>query len=253
MSSAIEVYNRMQDDIASARIQRQSGDVASPATGVYEEAEFGSQYILDVHYNVVLCDLRWAHANVLHFFADTEEAGILRSYNVHADRFLTGDKWVGAYGPIAMRQIRLCIEKLQKSIHSRRAIVSMGETVEHDTINSPACWSNLHFLYQREKLHLHVYQRSLSMSVMPYDAVLLTNILKYVSWNLLVQVGQVHWTIGSLHRKVGAIGYATGPMRTALISPYILRSSQSCMQILMDPSATHDAELRAALTVPQRV
>lgn len=201
--NATQAYKLMLEDIASYRRQRATADASSPMQQLTVEAPFCQTYtITEPKFNVVRCrsiDETWARANVLHFFTASEEAGALRKYNRLADRFLDGDRLVGAYGPIAMPQIGACIELLRRSPQSRRAVVSMGPLGEQ-TINSPPCWSFLHFMQQDGWLHLAVYQRSLNFDgVMPYDCVLLTNVLLYVAETLGTPAGLLHWTIGSLH------------------------------------------------------
>lgn len=236
MPSATNVFLAMHNHIDLAGIRRIVTDDRSPAKNVkMEEAHFGRQYLLDLQNNVVPgCDTRWAVANTLHFFANTENAACLRRYNVHAERFLTDGEWKGAYGAIAMDQIKGCIRLLRRSRNSRRAIVSMGGHEDADSINSPACWSFLHFMEQQNRLHLHVYQRSLSMSVMPYDAMLLTNILNYVRYYVSLPGGQVLWTVGNLHRKSRPTEPVIGE-QTILLPPIPLRNDGLCLDMLERP------------------
>lgn len=183
-------------------------------------------------------DARWARANVLHFFAETEDAEVLTSYNRFAGRFLEGDRLRGAYGPIALPQMRMCASILSRDLDTRRAIVYMGDssTLQRRGLNVPSCWSTLHFLRYEGALSLHVSQRSLNVpGVMPYDLILLTNILHAVAWMVDASVHSLVWTVGSLHMKVGDDRkLCTGAIapETMLIEPETLWSSQACRHLL---------------------
>lgn len=238
---ADDLFCRMLNEISDYGARRQSADAASPCQQEVEEGPFGRQYTLYHDYNVVRSrelNMAWAAANVLHFFAGTEDAGVLRRYNSYAERFLTGDKWHGAYGAIAMPQIRECVKLLLSSPHTRRAIVSMGDVFAQD-INRPACWSFLHFLMQGGDLHMYVYQRSLNVwGVMPYDAVLLTNIHKYVATATSNSCGKLLWAIGSLHTTSAAATHGERELRT-MYAPYALLSEPAvCVNVLHDPECS---------------
>lgn len=202
---ATELFDSMIEQIRRGQYVRQSEDASSPQQrSTLEAAPFQKFVLLNPRRNFVRCkpvDDVWAAANTLHFFADTEEASILRKYNPRqCDKFLTSDgRWIGAYGAIAMRQIRWCIEKLKQNRWTRRAFVSMGEGHPED-VNRPACWNHIQFLYWNGALHMHVFQRSLNLwNVMPYDCVVLTNVLNVVSELTDTLLGSLEWTIGSLH------------------------------------------------------
>ncbi len=233
--NATMLHEAMLNDIRSYRHVRIVSDPNSPMQEPTYEAEPGRTYTLDaINFNVpryAHCAERWARANVLHFFADTERAEMLPNYNKNANRFVTDGKWLGAYGYIAMPQIRRCIDMLQRDFATRRAIVSMGDGAVQ-TVNSPACWSFLQFLQGRNGLDLLVYQRSLSMRVMPYDCILLTNILHFVSDALELTPGSLRWTIGSLHLA----GELSGEANTnCIILPYeTLVSPALCLKELLD-------------------
>jgi Thymidylate synthase len=203
-NNASEMFAAMYSDIKTYGYKRQSADRASPTQYATVEAAPGKSYCLRTpFYNIVTncaLDLRWAHANLLHFFANTEEAACLKRYNKNAARFLTGDKWIGAYGSIAMPQLWRCAHLLKASPDSRRAIISMGDGEIHD-INRPACWSFVQFLVSRRELHMLVHQRSLLLSLMPYDCIVLTNMLHFVADICSLQLGSLHWTFGSLHMR----------------------------------------------------
>jgi len=249
-ANATELHVAMMADIADVKLLRTVSDPTSPACSQMVEAEPFRSYVLrsPVH-NLVTCDTRWAIANVLHFFAATEHAGILRRYNKHADRFLTGDRLVGAYGLIAVPQIRRCIELLKEDKYSRRAIVSMGALSEL-TVNSPPCWTSLHFVESHGKLHMGVEQRSLSMSVMPYDCVLLCNILDFVGCSLGVVPGTVHWRIGNLHRKPEhTVQY--GPRNLGILFRNdLLREPWLCEQVLSHPETWDNPYAKELLRDP---
>lgn len=237
MKDATELYRAMLEAIFSCKYIRQSEDATSPMKISTVEASCGGTFELrDLRLNVVMrrpVNTKWAAANVLHFFAATEKAGVLRKYNKHADKFLTGDNLLGAYGPIAVPQIERCIELLRTSLSSRRAIVSMGG-LGTQTVNNPPCWSLLHFLYQCETLNLLVYQRSLNLTgVMPYDCVLLTNVLLYAAEKLEVSPGSIHWTVGSLHMPMDwTISGDLLHVESIVYSADVLSDPAQCMELL---------------------
>ncbi len=198
------VYTLMHEAVMDNAHERTVGDRKSPQQSVTFEAEPGETFILsDVQNNLVhvrKTDIVWAKANLLHFFAETEDGTMLPTYNRLANQYLTDGRWIGAYGLIAMPQIRDCIRLLHADPSSRRAIVSMGGFPAVSDQNRPACWSFLHFLDSDGQLDLLVYQRSLNLyGVMPYDCIVLSNILLYVSTALDIPAGRLRWTIGSLH------------------------------------------------------
>lgn len=203
------------------------------------EAVPGTSYCLDVPvFNVPQqrdINLQWAVANVLHFFAETERAEPLLQYNQHATRFVGCDGCMrGAYGHIAVPQIRLCISELQKDLWSRRAVISMGD-LSHNDINRPACWSFLHFLYSSEQLDLLVYQRSLNLiGVMPYDCIVLTNVLFYVADALCVAPGALRWTVGSLHMPLGFEPRTVQQPKSIVLDSALLASPEQCWRALLD-------------------
>lgn len=237
MKNATELYRAMLAAVVKEPVPRITTDSASPTLVPTLEAPFGSSFVLeDPRLNVPTCrrvDLRWARANLLHFFACTEKAGVLRKYNKYADRFLTGDRLVGAYGPIAVPQVEACIELLKTSPQSRRAVVSMGPLGYQDQ-NQPPCWSFLHFLVQRGCLNLFVYQRSLNLTrVMPYDCVVLTNVLLYAAERLGMSPGSLHWTVGSLHAPVDAKNpLPESDVESIVYDAKTLSTPSSCMHIL---------------------
>ena len=132
-----------------------------------------------------------------------------------------------------MPQIEVCIRMLSQSLGTRRAVVSMGG-LEFQDINRPSCWSFLHFLHQGDGLHLLVYQRSLNLvGVMPYDCVVLSNVLLYAVEKLRVRVGSLHWIIGSLHAPVGAEHRPSESGVDSIIYPAaVLSDPQLCMRML---------------------
>lgn len=202
--NASEMFSAMHSDIYDYNYKRVSGDTVSPTQYITVEAEPGRSYVLrNTSHNLVTncaLDMRWACANLLHFFSDTEDAEPLLMYNKNAARFLTGTKWIGAYGAIAMPQVWRCIRLLEGSITSRRAIISMGDGSIHD-INRPACWSFVQFLASRKGLDMIVYQRSLLLSLMPYDCIVLTNMLQFVAKQCNIEPGRLRWSFGSLHMR----------------------------------------------------
>ena len=235
MLSADELFLEMLGTLGS--YTRTVQDPKSPTNHETVEAEVGRSFKLeDCSDNVVRCrpvDYRWAVANVLHFFACTESAGVLRKYNRHADRFLDGNRLDGAYGPIAVPQVVRCLELLSKQPDTRRAIVSMGP-LETESVNKPSCWSFLHFLKQGQSLHLVTYQRSLNLfGVMPYDCILLTNILYYAASTLGLPMGTLYWTIGSLHTAAEKLETVEGPKSRSMLLPIeILSDPNECYKIL---------------------
>lgn len=248
--TATEVYRAMADAVANSGLSRKSEDPTSPAQEVMLEAPFGCTYDMDPRFNVVRCrriNVRWAAAGVLHFFADTEEAGMLRRYNDHADRFLTGDRWEGAYGTLGMPGIRRCVQKLKENRYSRRAVVDMGG-LGVETINSPPCWNLLHFLHQDSALHMFVYQRSLRLSVMPYDAALLGNIHRFVSHSCELRLGVTKWAVGSVHGTIRETqANSDGTTYSILFPASVLSDPQLCLRALSDPTELTQEEGRAFL------
>lgn len=255
MSDANDVFSDMLTAIDDFHCERRADDPASPQQGLTLEALPGQTFDMGaLDRNVVTVrdiDLRWAAANALHFFARTERAGPLLKYNKHAEKFLTkyehGWMWHGAYGAIAMPQVRSCVELLRQHRQSRRAVVSMGGlSHSRNDVNSPACWSFIHFLVQGDCLHTMVYQRSLNLwSVMPYDCVVLTNLARHVCLELGLDFGKaiLSWTVGSLH-VVAMRGFASdhGPvMHNSVYKPTgsLLLSNYDpdwCYQELVNPA-----------------
>ena len=254
-TSATEMFRDMAAAIYAHGYVRKSADASSPNTKATLEAAPGSTFVLgpDPYNNLVKCkdvDLKWAVANVLQFFAATEDAGWLRKYNKHADRFLTGDQWIGAYGAIVMPQLKRCIDRLTASPDSRRAYVDMGPLGEED-LNRPACWNILHFLVQHNRLHMQVYQRSLNLfGVMPYDCIVLTNIQIYMARRLGKLAGCLTWTIGSLHcldTDMLSLHDSTSYPSSLVLGCSILSDPVDCKRILQHPndySAGHLLYLR---------
>jgi hypothetical protein len=179
-------------------------------------------------------DLRWAVANVLYFFSGTEDAEVLLQYNRHACKYLCNGIWHGAYGAVAMPQVHECVSILRGDLGSRRAVVSMGDCLTRD-INRPACWSLLHFL-MCDRLELLVYQRSLSLSVAPYDCVLLCGVLLHVAAELGQQPGALRWCIGSLHASAVPPQPEHRPVPSVVLPLELTRSSALCSAALCDPS-----------------
>lgn len=230
--NASYVFASMLKDIYSRDEWRTVDDPNSPCQVPVQEAEPGQTYSIcgytDNVVSVRLLNMKWAAANALHFFAGTEEAEPLLRYNTHAARFLTGTRWVGAYGAIAMPQVVECINLLKRDSNTRRAVVSMGDALTQD-INRPACWSFLHFLKWRSKLDMMVYQRSLNVhGVMPYDAIVLTNLQRYVAQAVNVPVGWIRWTVGSLHTTQGEVKSCIQPFTRMYFSHELLSSPSAC-------------------------
>lgn len=199
--NASEMFRAMWNACTYSR-QRQTDSLVQPNATI--EAPPGSTFQLrSMDHNIVDCrplDMRWAWANTLHFFSGSEHAEMLAKYNPIANRFVSNGIWRGAYGAICMPQILKCVELLREQPHTRRAIVSLGGYCEDPDANRPACISFMHFLQCSEGLCMSVYQRSLNLwGVMPYDCILLTNILHYVAKHTGLPCGTLSWTIGSLH------------------------------------------------------
>lgn len=235
-SNATELYISMHSAIVSERWERQVDDPESPQTAATFEARPGQEFELRFPaYNVQVCvpfDVQWAIANALHFFATTEEAEMLEKYNRHANRFTVDGKWVGAYGAIAMPQVRECVARLKSHPASRRAVVSMGEMLPQD-INRPACWSFLQFLKCRHGLCMLVYQRSLNLTkVMPYDLVVLSNLLLHVAEEVNQEPSSLIWTIGSLHSLNLAPPNHVGHRHNSLL---VETNPTTCLAALRNP------------------
>lgn len=205
-ANASELFHEMLSDIELDHRVRVTEDPTSPGQGELIEARNGRQYTLwSPEYNIPDCksvDMKWATANTLHFFCGTERAAPLLLYNKLASRFLTDGDWKGAYGAAAMPQIYACIVHLRKYPSSRRAVVSMPGLSFNVDVNNPPCWNTLHFMACAGVLEMQVYQRSLHLfNVMPYDCIVLSNILIFVARKVGIPVGPLRWTVGSLHRK----------------------------------------------------
>lgn len=241
--NANDLYREMVHAVWVNRHVRVSGDSASPAQQPMVEAEPGVRFVLtDPVANLPTfrdINLKWAAAYVLHFFAETDSAAPLRKYNRHADKYLTGDTWVGAYGTIAMCQLRKCAALLTASPYSRRAIVSMGGFCDTPDLNRPACPSFFHFLCSGSRLDMILYQRSLNLpGLMPYDCALFTNILHWMSIRTSIPLGRLIWTVGSLHAPEGS-GLelsVEGPSRSLLLPCELLDSPTTCWQQLNEPT-----------------
>jgi len=238
-ANACELYRGMWSAIREHKYVRRVE--SSPACdGFTFEAKPGTTFELtNPLFNVVTerpIDRRWALANVLHFFAATEEAGVLRKYNARAGKYLTGDRWIGAYGAIAVPQIEQCIAALQLDPFTRAAVVQMGGPIPRD-VNRPACWSHLHFLFGRYGLDLLVYQRSCNFTkVMPYDLVVLTNVLIRVAETLGRSVGSLFWTFGSLHSIEPNPAFESGSRNESILVPSDA-SRDTCFDALRNPEA----------------
>lgn len=201
--NTVDLYAKMEMAIRCSPIRRRVSDPESPNQRDTYEAWPGERFelsdITDPLPMVRDNNVAWACANVLHFFYGGTKAEALRKYNKDAGRFLTMDgEWIGAYGSIAMPQVRDCIRILTADPWSRRAVVQMGGPSPSD-INRPACISFLHFLNAPNGLYLRVDQRSLLLRLMPYDCAVLCNLLNYVSYWTKLPVGHLIWTVGSLH------------------------------------------------------
>ena len=252
-ANATELFRAMLSTIHVDNV-RSVTDVCSPSQYPTEEATPGCTFELSSpQHNVVACksfDVRWAYANAIHFFAATEHAEMLPRYNKHAARFLTGDKWIGAYGAIAMPQVQQCINLLLESHHTRRAVVSMGGPMLQDA-NRPACWSFLQFLSHRGKLDMLVYQRSLQLwTVMPYDVVVLTNLLGHVCRSVDMPLGSLRWTVGSLHcRPEERTTRLTDGQRNQSIwlSEGVTDDPNHCIHALREPRRCRDTPARRYL------
>lgn len=239
-ANASELFHEMLDRVERHSHARRSFDVTSPCDVDTVEAAPGCVFNVQAPmHNLVDCrpvDPRWAGANVLHFFTGSEEAGALRYYNRYADKFLVGDTWRGAYGAAALDQLKGCVKLLRRSPDSRRAIITMpGYDEENEDVNRPACWTSLHLLRYRGTLDLLVYQRSLNLiGVMPYDAILLSNVLLYASHFVGMPSGVLRWCVGSLHRKLGdRVDLVAGRRNLGLIyPPALLDDATECARLL---------------------
>jgi hypothetical protein len=235
--NATELYSEMLAAVMRCCSPRITTDSTSPTQQLVVEAEPSSTFVLqDVLSNVPAgrsVDLRWATANVLHFFSEREDAAPLRRYCKHADRFLDGDVWRGAYGACAVPQLRRCFELLREHPYSRRVVVSFGELREL-TANLPRCMSFMQLLLGQRGLDLLVFQRSLSLAVMPYDLVLLTNILGIASCAVKECIGALRWTVGSLHASTGDMPLS-GSQAQVLLPPELLLDSGACWEALLEP------------------
>lgn len=243
-SDATCLFQEMYADVVSSGLTRKVSDPLSPQQDEMLEALPGRSYTLwQLNRNVPgqrSVDLRWAIVNTLQFFADTDHGGWLRKYNTQADRFLTGDRWIGAYGLLCMWQIRESIAQLKADQATRRAIATFGDLSRCDA-NQPSCINCMHFIVRQSKLDMIVYQRSLNLwGVMPYDCVLLTNILCYVARATQIGVGVLRWMVGSLHMPSGKeLALKHDP--NAVILPYeVLCYAPECQTWLGRPELARE-------------
>ena len=204
-TNADELFLAMLGEIRRQRRSRRVVEDSSPQKDDTVEAAFCSFSLKNVTLNctsIRAVNVKWALANALHFFTASEEAGSIRQYNELADRYLTDGMWIGAYGAVAVPQLRKCAELLNKDPGTRRACATILTTDAHDRHNAnvPPCPLCLHFLSDGKQLSMAVYQRSLNLfGVMPYDCVLLTNVLRWACLQTGAQYGELHWFVGSLH------------------------------------------------------
>ncbi len=204
-ANATELYIEMVYAIKQCPSLRTATDPSSPCRVEIIEASPGKAFSLrSVEHNLVMCvpvSVVRAKAMVLHLFANTELATpmikipeAMTSLSKVCNRYY----WRGAYGPIIMPQIVKCVKLLREYPNTRRAVVSMLDGRPH-SINRPACISCLQFTRYQEELHLVVSQRALRLDMMPYDCVILTEILRYVSKIIDTPSGALHWYVGNLH------------------------------------------------------
>lgn len=242
-TNATELFYSMLAAVRSSNRRRKATDPSTPQPAETLEVVGKTFELRCSEHN--LCgaksvDVKWAVANVLHFFAATEAAEPLLRYNRNAARFLAGNNWIGAYGAMAVPRISDCIALLKEHRSTRRAVVHMGPGYESafSDLNRPCCWSVLHFLENDGALDLLVYQRSLNLfGVMPYDCIVLCNILSFVATAVGVPAGSLRWVVGSLHYPVGS--ELDGVSRQRLVGvnlPYeTLRSALACWEALVSP------------------
>lgn len=203
--NATELYIEMVSAIKHGPSLRTATDPTSPCQYTIVEAPPGQSFVLwSTEHNLAACvpiDLRKAKALVLHLFANTELATpmiVLPNVETNLSKVMDRLYWRGAYGPIVMPQIAKCITLLRSHPSTRRAVVHVSDGRPHD-VNRPACVSFLQFMVYREELYLIATQRSLRLDMMPYDCVILTELLHYVSRSTGIASGRLHWYVGSLH------------------------------------------------------
>lgn len=240
--SASRLFDQMVQAVNTHAYERQSTDPHSPQQQLTFEAEPTQRFVLPPCFDNVIeqrpVNTPWATANILHFFADTEDAAPLKKYNKYAERFAPNGKWVGAYGRIAMRQLRDCVLTLTRSPQSRRAFVSMGEAQPVD-LNRPCCWSYLGFLIQDGVLHMSVHQRSLNLfGVMAYDCTLLTNIHAWMAYMLECSSGPLTWVVDSLHYVQGDMATRQPPQPGLWLPLDVLSEPEVCWDWLIHPEKT---------------
>ncbi len=237
---ATSLMEAMHRAVLDGGFERRSSDEASPQKAATQEAEPGRSFDVTCPLRNIpqqrQVDLRWALANTLHFFSAREDAKPLFRYCKQAARFLDADgRWDGAYGAIAVPQLRACVELLHRGPFSRRAVVSMGGP-ELSTLHRPACWNFLHLLRCGPRLDLLVYQRSLNLfGVMPYDLVVLSNVMRWAAAEVGATVGCLRWTVGSLHTVGEAPSQGSwGQPTELLIPPALLGDADACWASLED-------------------
>lgn len=240
-TDASELFTQMSRAVHYFANKRQSLTLGSPNHAETVEASPFQAFVLtNCLQNIPgqrSTHIHWAAANTLHFFYGSEDAKCLLRYNRLAERFAPNGHWDGAYGAIAMPQLRDCVDILTADPLSRRAIVTMGQAVPL-TINRPACWNTLQFLRVGHRLHMGCFQRSLHLqNVMPYDCVLLTNILNWTAWKLKLACGELHWTVGSLHTSLTAEERNRNDANQCILPPDVLDDPMECKQWLYHPES----------------
>lgn len=149
-----------------------------------------------------------ALAETLWVLAGRDDMAFLSQYLPRAPEFSdNGSVWRGAYGPRlrnwnGIDQLAEIIKILQKSPTSRRAVAMIYDP-DRDFVESldVPCNDALHFLIRDNKLHLLVFTRSNDImwgwsGINSFEWAVLIRILASI---LKVEVGQITFTIGSLH------------------------------------------------------
>lgn len=125
------------------------------------------------------------------------------------------DKWAdsngflgtGTYGSTMINfdnkkinQLENVIQAIIKNPNSRRHILTLWNPKVVDKQALPPCYHNFQFFHYNGKLHLHVLQRSGDMFIgVPYDIIIFTLLLKYVSIRTGYIAGKIKLTIVDAH------------------------------------------------------
>ena len=107
----------------------------------------------------------------------------------------------GSYGPLTARQTPMLIHELQRDKLSRRAVLTV-RSPEHSwsVAKDIPCTLSVQFLRRRGVLNMHVSMRSNDAWMgHVYDVVCWRLVQQFVAEAIGSAVGNVYWTVGSMH------------------------------------------------------